>query len=480
MLRKALDYIKVNNMIEKGDRIVIGVSGGADSVCLLYVLGEYCSEQDATLIVVHINHGIRGEEAARDENFVKDLCFEKGLEFIAFSYDVKKIAKEQGLSEEEAGRMVRYNAFLEICKKNKCNKIAIAHNKNDNAETVLFHLIRGSGLKGLTGIEPKRIIKTDFGEVTMIRPLLCIERGEIEDYLSQKGIMYQTDSTNNTDDYSRNKIRNKILKYAVREINNGTIGNITETANQLREVQEYINDHIGTRYLDLVEKKGNVYHISATALMKESRVIQKGIILRIMDNLAGKLKDIEAKHVDAVLSLLDKQVGRYRNLPYSMIAERDYEEIKLYNGSNLENMESGNGPMDPVNVNISGGTIVVQKRKIFETSLINYKNNETIPKSSCMKWFDYDKIENAVEIRTRKEGDYIQINSSGGSKKLKDYFIDRKIPKKLRDSQILIADGNHIMWIPDLGDRMSERYKVSHNTTRVLVMKMLDMEDNLG
>jgi tRNA(Ile)-lysidine synthase len=133
--------------------------------------------------------------------------------------------------------------------------------------------------------------------------------------------------------------------------------------------------------------------------------------------------------------------------------------------------------MEPILMKIPGHTIITQKRKIFETNIIKYEKNEPIPKSSCVKWFDYDKIENAVVIRNRKEGDVIQINASGGRKKLKDYFIDQKIPQKQRDSQLLITDGNHVMWIPGDGERMSEKYKVDAATKNVLLMKMFDLEE---
>lgn len=476
MLRKALDYIKLNNMIEKGDRIVIGVSGGADSVCLLYVLEEYCRSQEAVLIAVHVNHNIRGEEAARDEQFVKDLCSRMNVDYRSFSADVKGIAKEQGLSEEEAGRKVRYEAFFEICRKDKCNKIAIAHNKNDNAETVLFHLFRGTGLRGLTGIEPKRCNDTEAGRITLIRPLLCIERKEIEDFLHGKGIDYQNDSTNNTEAYSRNKIRNRILKYAAGEINSGVIGNIAETALQVKEAQEYIDANVARRYESLVIKDKDIYSIPAAAFLEEPPVIQKGILLRIIKQLAGKLKDIEAKHVEAARALFTKPVGRRINLPYQMVAEREYEVVRFFCEIQSDN-PAFEEPMEPMQVSIPGLTCVVMKKLAFEAYLMPYKNNQTIPKSSCVKWFDYDKIENAVEIRTRREGDYIQINSHGGNKKLKDYLIDRKIPRKQRDAQLLIADGSHVMWILDAGDRISERYKISDSTTRILVMNKLDVED---
>jgi len=164
-------------------------------------------------------------------------------------------------------------------------------------------------------------------------------------------------------------------------------------------------------------------------------------------------------------------------LPYSIVAERDYKELRIYQDKEIQDSKVMDNVMDPVKVVIPGTTYIPQKGRIFVAELRKYEKNEPIPKSSCMKWFDYDKIENAVEIRSRREGDFIQINGLGGRKKLKDYFIDHKIPKQLRDSQLLVTDGSHIIWLPGDGERMSEKYKVVDATTTVLSMKMIIVEE---
>lgn len=478
MLRKVCDYIKQNKMIEKGDRIVVGVSGGADSICLLYVLDELCMEFNAFLTVVHVNHGIRGVEADRDEKFVSELCSKLNIEYHSYYYDVKRIAKEENLTEEEAGRKVRYQAFIEVSNGNKCNKIAIAHNKNDTAETVLFHLFRGTGMKGLSGIDPRCNRKTDTGNITIIRPLLCVERKEIETYLKEKGFDYRIDATNLTDDYSRNKIRNHILTYAVKEINRSSVQHIAAAASQLKENWEFVNSCISQRYTELVKEKDQSYYASVRELLEEDIVIQKGIIRKILERLAGELKDIEAKHVDQVLSLYQKQVGRQVHLPYHMIVSRGYHELRFFCDRDRELTEKidENQP-EQIEVKIPGKVYLPNMRLYLITSVINHKKSIVIPKNSCTKWFDYDKIENTVVIRTRNEGDYIQINRFGGRKKIKDYFIDHKIPKEERDQQLLISDGSHIIWILGEESRISEKYKVEDTTKKILLMKLIDVEE---
>ena len=477
MLQKMKTYIKQNELLKKGDRIAVGVSGGADSICLLHVLFSMRQEYDLQLLAIHINHGIRGEEADRDEQYVKEFCAKYGIECRTFYYDVRRVASVEGLSEEEAGRKVRYAAFLETCLEYRCNKLAIAHNKNDNAETFLFNLFRGSGIRGLSGIDSKRTLSEEKGEVSIIRPLLCVSRDEIEEYLRQEGVDYCTDSTNLTEDYTRNKIRKQILAYAVREINSQSVNNITEAAKALKEIEDYISENVRQRYEFLVYSQEGSLRVPAETLAVEPIVMQKGIIRGILEQLAGGQKDLEAKHVESALGLIQKQVGRKVHLPYQIIVEREYDTICFYRKALLKEKKTSLKRLEPIKVTIPGSTPFPGERKILETKLINYKKYDPIPKSSCMKWFDYDKIENVVEIRTRKEGDYLQINASGGRKKLKDYFIDHKIPQKQRDEQLLIADGSHVMWIPGVGERMSEKYKVDSTTTKILLMKLIDLED---
>lgn len=478
MIRKVYDHINAYNLIEKGDRILIGLSGGADSVCLMHILAVLCKDLDVELFAVHVNHGIRKYEADKDEAFVKDLCDNLKIPFYAYHYDVKSIASKEGLSEEEAGRKVRYEAFLNASEKNKCNKVAIAHNKNDNAETILFNLFRGSGINGLTGMDPILTMKTDTGSITIIRPLLYITREEIERYLSEKKLCYQSDSTNFQNIYTRNKIRNMILDYAKKEINNKVIEHITNAAGHLNEVQDFIEKCIRKQYKAIVKEGEGYYEYNVNKLNQEEIIIQKGIIRKILGQLAGKLKDIEAKHVDEVLSLGKKQVGKKIHLPYGMIAIKKYDIVNIYKRSPAyEKDKCGNNSIEPIDIKIPGRTYLEQYDIYIETEIIENKKNKSFPKNSCMKWFDYDRIENTLKLRTRKDGDYLQINRQGGRKKLKDYFIDLKIPREERDQILLVAEVNHILWILGHGNRISEKYKINDQTKKILSMKLINAKE---
>lgn len=218
-----------HRMLKAHDRVVVGVSGGADSVCLFLLLSEYAKRVPLSLAAVHVNHGIR-REAGEDARFVEELCREKGVPFFLEERNVREFALRHGYSEEDAGRRVRYDAFFRTAERLGGARIAVAHNSNDNAETMLFHLFRGSGLRGLGGIAPVR------GDI--IRPILCLERQEVEAYLRSVSAGWCLDLTNQGDDYRRNRIRHHILPYAEEAVTAGAVGHMGRTAELLRETEE--------------------------------------------------------------------------------------------------------------------------------------------------------------------------------------------------------------------------------------------------
>ena len=223
MKKKVLDFITKNELLNNNDSVVLGVSGGADSICMLKILSDAQKRRDIALYVLHINHNIRGEEAKEDAEFVKRACTKFKVPHRVVSVDVPRLAEEQGLSLEEAGRIVRYEEFSKYAYEVGANKIAIAHNSNDNAETVLMNLARGTGIKGLSGIAPKRKMEDAKGNtIEVIRPILCLTRKEIEEYLKENDIEYRNDSTNESTDYTRNKIRLEVMPL-LENINDSTI-----------------------------------------------------------------------------------------------------------------------------------------------------------------------------------------------------------------------------------------------------------------
>lgn len=302
MKDKVIKTIKKYNLINKGDKIVLGVSGGPDSISMLDILNSIKDEIGFEIYVAHINHLIR-EEAIDDEKYVEEYCKKNNIEFFAKRIDVLKIADAQKIGTEEAGRKARYEFFEEIYSKVEANKIAIAHNKNDKAETIIMHLLRGSGLSGLKGIEPIRDNK-------YIRPLIECERSEIEKYCDENNLNPRIDKTNFENEYTRNKIRNIVIPYIKKEFN----PNIVETLDRLSEVatdeSNYINRQVQNTYNKLlVEKTEKQIILKWKEFNLQEKIIKSRLILYTIKELMGSTEGIEKIHIESIIKLCDNNIG---------------------------------------------------------------------------------------------------------------------------------------------------------------------------
>ena len=246
MIKKVLNFIKENNMLQNGDSVVLGVSGGADSICMLYVLKEISKFINLKLVVVHVHHHIRGKEADGDMEYVRKICDKEHIPYEIFHIDAKKEAIARGMSEEEAGRVCRYECFAKVQEKYNANKISVAHNLNDNSETILFNLFRGTGIKGISGIPMQRD--------NIVRPLLCVSRKEIEKYLEENHISYRTDKTNFETEYSRNKLRLELIPYIKENINKKAEYNIVNAGKMLGEIEDYLEIETNKTYDEYVDE----------------------------------------------------------------------------------------------------------------------------------------------------------------------------------------------------------------------------------
>ena len=323
-------FIKNNRLIEKEDRVVLGVSGGADSVCLLHTLCKLQKALEIRLFVVHINHGIRGKEASRDENYVKELCKKLDVEFFSFHYNIPKMASMLKISEEEAGRKARYEAFeniaTDISKTEGIDisklKIAVAHNKNDNAETMLHNLSRGSGISGLKGISVKN------GRI--IRPLLIFTRAEIEEYLHENKIEYMTDSTNLENEYTRNVLRNEVFPILTKYVNSNVINNFYKTSTVAAEADEYFEDSAKKFCEKNLKAEGNKgYTLKRNELIEHPHILGTYIIRYALKELLKEkklgIKDIGMVHIEDVWQLAHGENGKKLDLKYDIKVYNDYK-----------------------------------------------------------------------------------------------------------------------------------------------------------
>lgn len=449
MYQKVKAYIKKHEMLKAGDKVVVGVSGGADSICLLFMLLELKEEYQLQIFAVHVHHGIRGETADADAAYTEKICREQGVEYLLFRENVLEYAKKMHLTVEEAGRNIRRERFEQVCREKKADHVALAHHQNDNAETLLWNLCRGSGLNGLGGIAPV--------DGLYIRPLLCVQRKEIESYLKKREISYCIDETNEEDHYTRNKIRNHVLPYLEAEINEQTVAHMSETMEQMRKLGRFVEAEV-ERYLKICTECGK----DARWILKKEEyqrmpdTLKPYLLHELLCRVAEHRKDIEAVHVRLLEELLEHQTGHELHLPYQIRATRVYEGVRLVKVTEVE--ETATEPEE-------------QTQQMFTTRVFERKEGTVLfPKSIYTKWFDYDIIKNAVKIRHRESGDYITINIDGKTQKLKQYFINEKIPADVRDDIWLVADGHHIMWI--VGYRQNQRYQITENTRRILEIKL--------
>ena len=306
MKNKVLETIKKYKLIENGDRLVLGVSGGPDSITMLNILNDLRNDRNLhmsfDIIVAHVNHLIR-EEAKEDEKFVEDFCKKINVPFYSKSIDVQRIANNNKIGTEEAGRNARYEFFDEILKKTNSNKIAIAHNKNDKVETIIMNMLRGSGIAGLKGIEPIKNNK-------YIRPLIECERFEIEQYCKENNIDARIDRTNFENIYTRNKIRNIVLPYIKEEFNPNIIQTMYRLSELVKEEDEYLENTVINKYKELIiEEQEKQFIMDLKGFNKQEKVIKSRLLLYTISRLLGSTNGIEKVHIEDVIQLCENNIG---------------------------------------------------------------------------------------------------------------------------------------------------------------------------
>ena len=417
MLNKVIETIDQFNMLKKGDSVVIGLSGGADSVALAHTLLRLKDRYSLTLSAVHINHNIRTEGAVHDQRFVEDFCQKYGLPLKVYSLDIKGIAAQNSLTLEEAGRQQRYLCFAAA----NADKTAVAHNLNDNAETMLMRLCRGTGLKGMGGILP---VRDDI-----IRPLIMCSRDEIEGYCKNNGLDWCTDETNLETDYTRNKIRHKILP-VLTEINPDAIAVLGKNAFLFRQENELIEE-LAKDGLEKCRRDGG---FDAAGLKALKDVVRYRALRLACEEIVG-LKDIELEHIEIINSLLDKPSGKRADLPKGLSVIRQYDSLVFV--KKHETADFGLSFDTPVFIN--GKNYMLSK-------------NESQP---YMRFGIDCAAETDWRLRTRQSGD-IFMRGDGKEIKLKKVFIDKKIPVSVREDVLLLANGSGVYWAEGIKNKFKE------------------------
>ena len=440
MEKKAIQTIQYYHMLQEGDNVIVGVSGGADSVALLHFL--FNSTFALRITAVHVDHGIRSEEAQRDANFVKEFCAQLSIPLEIYNYDVLAMAKEQKRNIEETGRLLRYATFEEVRAKLGAGRVAVAHHQNDNAETILMAILRGSGLSGLTGIAPVR------GDI--IRPLIHCSREEIEDYCTLHRLGFVTDSTNSKTEYTRNKIRLNLLPAIEQGIQPKAVSALARLADICREDNEYLNIAAKEAFQDCLEEAAEKsICLNIPKLLGLHSALQKRVV-RLAFEEVSNLHNISHKHVEDALALLDKPTGKGFVMPQNIKVERSYNHLRI-------NACASEAHGFCYTLEINEPLFIPEMQKTVTAS--------TRPGTGTHKLFCKARIAHKLQIRTRQPGDRIYIASMGGHKKIKDIFIDKKIPRHTRETIPLLADGSEIIWIIDESGITNDYYKASHSSS---------------
>ncbi len=456
MNNKVWETIQKYRMLQPGDRIVVGLSGGADSCALLHYLCSIRKANNLTIYACHLHHGIRGKEADKDENFTRELCRELQVEYFVRHTDIPDLARVRRISEEACGREERYAFFSETAAALSA-KIATAHTASDNTETILMHLLRGSGLTGLCGIPAVRR--------NIIRPLIEVTREEIETYCHDHQLSYVTDSTNFSREYTRNRLRLDVLP-VLREINPSLDAVLTRQSEYLRETDRYLMRQ-AQEALRRTECHGGYDCLGLQQL-------EEPVFAAAVRILCGELSIIpEAKHIELMKQIVyNSGAVEIRNGIYAVAKQQIFRIVKKLPASKIVNEE--------FSWQKAGSDIVIHHKKIA-LSLLNideYHNRKKNNKLLFLFSLDYGTIPVSSVFRTRRSGDHFAPCGRGLTKPVRKLFQEQKIPDEQRDQIPLLADGKEVLWIDGIG--VSERCRVTDQTEQVLLIRTVPYCQDTG
>lgn len=461
---KVKKTIKKFGMLSFGDKVVVGISGGPDSVALLHILKELTPPFKISLSIAHLNHRFRGRDSDRDAEYVQELAKRLNLPVIVESRDVPAFIKEEGLSPEDGARRARYDFFARVAKQIKADKIALGHNADDQAETVLMRLLRGSGREGLGGIPPVRNLEDQSRKIQIIRPLIETTREEIEKYLKENRIKSRFDASNIEPVYLRNRIRLKLLPLLTK-YNPNIKSVLIRTAQLLRE-EDYYLEGIVNRHLGQVIKRRGKEKITLDIIKLSSlpSPIQRRLLRESLGLIKGNKLDINLAHIDNVLDLLKARGRASLDLPGNILVTKEYRRLSI--GFKKEKKVFSFNYF----LKVPGITKIPEIGLSFRTKILKTRPRALRKDLEKKAYFDYQRLKAPLSLRNREEGDRFQPLGMRGSKKLKDFFMDEKIPLKERERTSLLLSGKEIIWV--VGQRISDKAKVTNKTKKILMVEI--------
>lgn len=450
-------------MLSDGDKILVGLSGGPDSVCLLHILAALRDQYHLGLHALYIDHGLRPGETDKEREFCSKICEQHNTPFTTKSIDVKTHAMTEKLSIQEAARHLRYSTYEETSREVGAGRIALGHTADDQAETLLINLLRGSGPTGLAGIPPAR--------KNIIRPLIEIERKEIERFLNSTGVEFITDSSNTKKDYVRNRVRLSLIPL-LREFNPDITGTLSKTAEIFREEERYFEILVTKTLMKLISRKTETrIELFLAPFEVMDKVIMRRVLRRAIDETRG-LRGISFIHIEDMVHLIRNSApGDRLYLPGGIRVIKEYSTLIL--------TSEVPQTLSPAVLNIPGETILKEAGILIRASEAQLRQQQTVDdRHGLWKFngiFDADTLRFPLTARPRKDGDFFHPLGFGKRKKLQDYFVDMKVPRDERNRIPLIVSGDDIIWI--VGYRADNRFKVTEKTTRIVKLEVKKIRD---
>ncbi|WP_196604966.1 tRNA lysidine(34) synthetase TilS [Pectinatus haikarae] len=456
MLTRVIEFNKKYHLFHAEDRILLACSGGPDSLCMVHLFMRLAEEYNLQIFAAHVEHGIRGKASVEDAQFVEKFCCIQHVPFYSKSVDACAYADRHKISLETAARELRYDFLQETAALLGCSAISVAHHRGDQAETVLMHILRGAGIDGLSGIRPKA------GNI--IRPLLDCTRAEIENYCVSYDLHPRYDATNGDIAYTRNRIRIELLPY-LKNYNFNVEASLCRTADLLAEENDFLTTYSQIIYRKIAVRSGNKCIFSLEELLLQHVAIKRKIIRLAISDLCNDLKDIKNIHIDDIIKLsLKNKTGSVIDLPNSLKASVEYGKLIIF----LEQIDTMNSDLY-VLLRIPGNTEIFDKGITINAEVVNASQKL---KTRKVCFIDKSKLAGRLKVRLRKNGDVFSPKGLNGHKKLKDLFIDNKIPRASRDKIPVLFDDRGIVWVA--GIQQDSRCVPTEKTTVFIRLSLLD------
>ena len=474
-LHRVYAGIEEHGLIERGERVVVGVSGGPDSMTLLHCLVDVNRVHDLgwRLHVAHLNHGLRGEDADADAAFVEQQARALDLPVTVDHVDVKSSATTQKRSVEEEARFSRYAFFERLCLKTDSTCVALGHHADDNAETILHRVLRGTGIRGLVGIRRTRPFRPG-SDIRLVRPLLEFRRDEIRRFVADMEIPYRTDSTNAQSEYTRNFIRNTLMPQVRDTINVRVADALLRLGQQADWMEGYLQETAERSLQSLIiHQDERELVINIPGVLRKGRIIQAELIRQAMLRFDIGEQDVGFGHLLALVRLCRQpDSGKIVHLPGGLVARRQYDRLIL-SGQD----ETAEPALRAVALTVPGKTPIPDTGMTVEAELCDFSYDQldelTVAKSRYEEWMDYDCLAMPLMARSRRKGDRFRPLGSSGSKRLSEFFIDEKVEPGRRNRVPIVCDLHRPVWV--VGMRLDDRVRLTPQTTRALHLRVVSV-----